>query len=256
MNLTAESIEPPSRDPFPCTPENTTPPPPLPYFPQHQTPPWPSCSWRINTPPQTSGTVTSPFPFPFPPATILTIIYRNGRFRSIYFYNPSHSPASLSGELKCDVHYYEDGNVRLTTSKSILSTPPSSSSSTLAIAIEITKTIAATENTYQEELNRGFLKLSEGEFKGLRRQLPITRQKVEWEKIGGYRVSPSLLFFCSPHLSQIRTRKLWKPLFQLTLSIQHSWAKISAVDEQDKSKPEKGDAHREQNLLISFLRQR
>ena len=49
--------------------------------------------------------------------------------------------------------------------------------------------IAGVEKAYQEELNRGFGRLSEGEFKGLRRQLPVTRQKVEWEKIGGYRVS-------------------------------------------------------------------
>lgn len=48
--------------------------------------------------------------------------------------------------------------------------------------------IAGWELAYQEELNRGFARLSEGSFKGLRRQLPITRQKVEWEKVGGYRV--------------------------------------------------------------------
>jgi capping protein alpha len=33
------------------------------------------------------------------------------------------------------------------------------------------------------------VQLAEGSFKGLRRQLPVTRQRVEWEKIGGYRVS-------------------------------------------------------------------
>ena len=40
----------------------------------------------------------------------------------------------------------------------------------------------------QEDLNRAFVSLSEGSFKSLRRQLPVTRQRVEWEKIGGYRV--------------------------------------------------------------------
>lgn len=97
--------------------------------------------------------------------------------------------------LKCDVHYYEDGNVRLTTSKPLASTTISSgpSSTATAVAAEIAKTIAAVEKRYQEELNRGFARLSEGEFKALRRQLPVTRQKVEWEKIGGYRVS--LFFF-------------------------------------------------------------
>jgi capping protein alpha len=84
------------------------------------------------------------------------------------------------------VHYYEDGNVRLTTSKPVahISIPASGST-----AAEVMKQIAATEKRYQEELNRGFTALSEGSFKSLRRQLPVTRQKVEWEKVGGYRVS-------------------------------------------------------------------
>jgi hypothetical protein len=38
---------------------------------------------------------------------------RNGRWRSLYIYSPSSS--SLSGTMKVDVHYYEDGNVRLLT---------------------------------------------------------------------------------------------------------------------------------------------
>lgn len=60
--------------------------------------------------------------------------------------------------------------------------------SSSSAAAEIMRKIAVVEKAYQEELNRGFGRLSEGEFKGLRRQLPVTRQKVEWEKIGGYRV--------------------------------------------------------------------
>jgi len=85
------------------------------------------------------------------------------------------------------VHYYEDGNVRLQTEKPI-STSVSSSSS----ASEIVKQIAILEKRYQEELNRAFISLSEGAFKNLRRQLPITRQKVEWEKISGYRIGQDI----------------------------------------------------------------
>lgn len=87
------------------------------------------------------------------------------------------------------MHYYEDGNVRLTTSKPVAET--SISSSGIQVAAEVMKQIAGTEKKYQEELNRGFMALSEGSFKSLRRQLPVTRQKVEWEKVGGYRVSLS-----------------------------------------------------------------
>ena len=61
---------------------------------------------------------------------------------------------------------------------------------------EIVRKIAAFEKQYQEDLNGAFVTLSEGAFKSLRRQLPITRQKVEWEKIAGYRVSKH--FFLLP----------------------------------------------------------
>lgn len=81
--------------------------------------------------------------------------------------------------------------MRLTTSKPVpnISIPASGST-----AAEVMKQIAATEKKYQEELNRGFTALSEGSFKALRRQLPVTRQKVEWEKVGGYRVKILFLF--------------------------------------------------------------
>lgn len=80
------------------------------------------------------------------------------------------------------MHYYEDGNVRMSTSKTVEVANASG-------ADAVVREIAKAENKFQEELNRAFVQLAEGSFKGLRRQLPVTRQRVEWEKIGGYRVS-------------------------------------------------------------------
>lgn len=108
----------------------------------------------------------------------------NGRWKSFYKFTPSSS--SLSGSIKVDVHYYEDGNVRLLTTKPVAASVSSGS------AIDIVREIANTEKVYQKELNKGFLHLSEGAFKGLRRQLPVTRQKVEWEKIAGYRLGQDI----------------------------------------------------------------
>ena len=93
----------------------------------------------------------------------------------------------MTGTIKVDVHYYEDGNVRLATSKQVSTSVGGSAS-----GAEIVKTIAAAERKYQEELNRGFSGLSEGVFKGLRRQLPVTRQKMEWEKVASYKVGQNL----------------------------------------------------------------
>jgi len=105
----------------------------------------------------------------------------NGRWRTTYLYTPSSS--SLTGTINVDVHYYEDGNVRLMTAKKV---------EVKAQEGELIRQLAAQEKKYQEELNRGFSALSEGAFKSLRRQLPVTRQKVEWEKVGTYRLGQDI----------------------------------------------------------------
>ncbi|KAI4097913.1 MAG: hypothetical protein LQ344_000185 [Seirophora lacunosa] len=116
----------------------------------------------------------------------------NGRWRSTYHFSPSSSPLTLSGRINVDVHYYEDGNVRLTTGKEVKELAlevngGGGGGDDRALAAEVLRKVEAVERAYQEELNRGFAALSEGSFKGLRRQLPVTRQKVEWDKVGGYR---------------------------------------------------------------------
>jgi capping protein alpha len=99
---------------------------------------------------------------------------------------PVSESTTVSGKIHVDVHYYEDGNVALNTNKLIGVSVPSLS------AESIMSRIAAAERDYQEELNRGFVQMAEGSFKNLRRQLPITRQKVEWEKVGGYRLGQDI----------------------------------------------------------------
>jgi capping protein alpha len=58
--------------------------------------------------------------------------------------------------------------------------------------VAVANAVASVEKKYQEELNRGFGGLSEGAFRGLRRQLPVTRAKVDWEKVGTYRVGQDM----------------------------------------------------------------
>jgi len=113
--------------------------------------------------------------------------YWNGRWRSIYIFDPASK--TLSGEIKVDVHYYEDGNVRLLTSHAIEEEIPSGT------AADVVRCIARKEKEYQENLNAAFVQLSEGAFKSLRRQLPITRQKIDWDKIGSYRLGQQVGLF-------------------------------------------------------------
>ncbi|VBB79960.1 Putative F-actin-capping protein subunit alpha [Podospora comata] len=109
----------------------------------------------------------------------------NGRWRSFYIYDPSSN--SLEGSIKVDVHYYEDGNVRLLTDKKV-----NASVSAGRSADGIAREISTAEKKYQEDLNRSFTQLSEGAFKALRRQLPVTRQKIEWDKVASYRLGQDI----------------------------------------------------------------
>ena len=113
------------------------------------------------------------------------IIFRNGRFRATYKLPVSSSP-TVTGKIQVDVHYYEDGNVSMNTTKPVSISIPSLAAET------VISRIAITERDYQESLNRAFVNMAEGAFKNLRRQLPVTRQKVEWEKIGGYRLGQDI----------------------------------------------------------------
>lgn len=110
--------------------------------------------------------------------------FLSGRWRSSYFYSPATQ--SLTGTIKINVHYYEDGNVALTATKSVHIETAGSTGA------EIVREISRLEKSYQEEVNRSFVAMNETGFKGLRRQLPVTRQKVEWEKVGGYRLGSDL----------------------------------------------------------------
>ena len=104
----------------------------------------------------------------------------NGTWVSAYKYNSE--TGVLKGNISIDVHYFEDGNVRLKTSKSV-------ESSVAAEASEIITLIKKEEESYELALNKKFLKLNEVDFKSLRRPLPVTRAKVNWGKaIGNYRL--------------------------------------------------------------------
>ena len=76
--------------------------------------------------------------------------------------------------------------MRLLTDKPVTASIPSGTGAGIA------KEISTAERKYQEELNKGFVSLSEGAFKGLRRQLPVTRQKIEWDKVTGYRLGQDI----------------------------------------------------------------
>lgn len=97
----------------------------------------------------------------------------------------------LKGSIKIQVHYYEDGNVQLNSSKEVevvvaqLSNPESQ-------AKRILKALREAEDAYQLEVNETHRRLNEDTFRSLRRTLPVTRSKVDWDKIANYKIGSEL----------------------------------------------------------------
>lgn len=119
----------------------------------------------------------------------------NGRWRSEWTvtFDPSNleEKASMKGMLRLQVHYYEDGNVQLVSNKEVEITD-------IAVqdpkhfAGEVKKALKSAESVYQQAINENYEKMSITAFKSLRRQLPITRTKIDWNKIVSYQVGKDL----------------------------------------------------------------
>lgn len=117
----------------------------------------------------------------------------NGRWRSVWniSFNPNKDKqAQLNGLIRLHVHYYEDGNVQLVSSRHcdqrIDITKPES------VAKEITEAVKKLENDYQRAISENYQTMSDTTFKALRRPLPVIRSKIEWNKLTGYKIGSEL----------------------------------------------------------------
>ncbi|KAI8855283.1 F-actin-capping protein subunit alpha [Chytridium lagenaria] len=114
----------------------------------------------------------------------------NGRWRSKW--TASVGSTELKGEIKVNVHYYEDGNVQLNTTKSFVGKLPTSSNDPRAFASYILKEIKKLEGDYQLSLNENYGLLAKTAFKSLRRGLPIKGTKMEWHALSNYKIGNEL----------------------------------------------------------------
>jgi len=116
----------------------------------------------------------------------------NGRWRSLWTisYKPG-GQVTLHGSLKVNVHYYEDGNVQLNTNTTKNATVPAVGDPA-SLAKEVLKTIAKLEQTFHASLDTSYNTMGETTFKALRRALPITKNKIDWNKIRTYRMGAEI----------------------------------------------------------------
>jgi len=116
--------------------------------------------------------------------------YWNGRWQSTWIISPESN--ELKGTVKVNVHYYEDGNVQLNATKDFELFTSTNSDDLNTKAEAYIKLICKAENEYQTSLNESYVELSENTFKGLRRALPLTRHKLDWDKILNYKIGQEL----------------------------------------------------------------
>ncbi|KAJ7134535.1 F-actin-capping protein subunit alpha [Mycena epipterygia] len=118
--------------------------------------------------------------------------YWAGRWRSEYTIDLNEN--NIRGKILVNVHYYEQGNVQLSTTHTISLSLPTAivTSSPSASASKILALIEDEEGKYQVSLNDTYQEMGEKTFKGLRRALPLTRQKLDWDKVLGYKLGAEL----------------------------------------------------------------
>lgn len=112
----------------------------------------------------------------------------NGRWRSEWVaqFKPGGS-CKFTGKIRVHVHYYEDGNVQLLAKYEKVATfnLPSDAKS---VGEALIKQMMKIEQDYQTALEHSYNTMGETTFKALRRVLPITRTKIDWQKIQFYKV--------------------------------------------------------------------
>ncbi|KAJ2652703.1 F-actin-capping protein subunit alpha [Coemansia sp. RSA 1250] len=114
----------------------------------------------------------------------------NGSWRSVWSFDASSG--QLNGSVKVKVHYFEDGNVQLDTQTDFSADISQQDGEDEQVAEQVAKVIKEYEAQFQQSIGNGYRQLSERTFKGLRRMLPLTRSKVDWEKLANYKIGGEL----------------------------------------------------------------
>jgi len=105
--------------------------------------------------------------------------YWAGLWRSTWTLEMSEGAkqGKLKGSVHCDVHYFEDGNVQLDDATNFSCVLPL----TGKIGEDFSKQVQVFETGFMTKMEEIYGSMSEMVLQGLRRRLPVTRQKFDWD---------------------------------------------------------------------------
>lgn len=109
-----------------------------------------------------------------------SISLRNFRTGIITAHYKISKEGALTGQISAKLHFFEGGNAMLEYSKKVESTMKMTDPAFIANSF-VTK-ISMIESTWLQDLEDGLQKIGEEGLEKLRRKLPISKTKVDWEK--------------------------------------------------------------------------
>jgi len=105
--------------------------------------------------------------------------YWTGSWRSIYTISVLNTNSSeLKGNVKTNVHYFEDGNVQLHSTIDHSENIPIGLAD--PTAKKVVESISKFETEFQNNLEEMYVNMHRTTFKAMRRFLPVSRQKFMW----------------------------------------------------------------------------
>ncbi|KAI6181190.1 F-actin-capping protein subunit alpha [Aphelenchoides besseyi] len=119
--------------------------------------------------------------------------HKNGRWRSQWEIPPldKNTTIEIKGISRINVHYYEDGNVQLCTKKDLTAQAKYSSDAN-ETAKNVLAAIEKAESHFENAVLQNYNVMSDNTFKMLRRRLPITRSKFDWQNCHSYRIAQEI----------------------------------------------------------------
>ncbi|EGR31725.1 hypothetical protein IMG5_103260 [Ichthyophthirius multifiliis] len=88
----------------------------------------------------------------------------------------------LQGKIRINSHFFEDGNVALKNVKNVIESAPIKGQNIDEESKDIVNKIIDNESKIQDSLEVIYENMSDKFFKGMRRILPVTNQKMNWDQ--------------------------------------------------------------------------